>query len=256
MELFESSKSVLKRIGIYKLLKPVLTWVWKNPITAICSRISPEKWKEWNELQFWKTIKEKHKERYVNDYYIDYFTKHFGLTSDFYTNKKILDIGCGPLGSLEWADMASERIGLDTLANEYLKLGAIEHKMEYVNAPAEKIPFGTDYFDVVTSFNSLDHVADLDATIAEIKRVLRPGGVFLLLTDVNHKPTSCEPQKMTWDVVRKFRPEFMVVEREHYEKNPKGLRFSLDDGIIYDNLSKTNRSGLLSVIFLKRSWTK
>jgi len=52
-----------------------------------------------------------------------------------------LDIGCGPRGSLEWADMTKERYGLDPLANEYLKLGADKHKMKYVASGAEKIPF-------------------------------------------------------------------------------------------------------------------
>ena len=30
------------------------------------------------------------------------------------------DIGCGPRGSLEWATMAAERVGLDPPVNKYL----------------------------------------------------------------------------------------------------------------------------------------
>ena len=44
-----------------------------------------------------------------NSWYVDTFTRRVGIEKDFYHNKKILDIGCGPRGSLEWADMAAER---------------------------------------------------------------------------------------------------------------------------------------------------
>ena len=39
--------------------------------------------------------------------------KYFNLDKSFYKNKRILDVGCGPRGSLEWDDMALERVGLD-----------------------------------------------------------------------------------------------------------------------------------------------
>src|SRR4029079_10710133 len=101
-----------------------------------------------------------------------FYTSHFGLSASDYAGKRILDIGCGPRGSLEWADMTAERVGLDPLADEYLKLGAKNHKMSYVAAPSEKIPFPDGHFDVVCSFNSLDHVDDIPTTINKIIRVV------------------------------------------------------------------------------------
>jgi len=65
--------------------------------------------------------------------------------------------------------------------------------MNYVSSGSEHIPFVDNYFDVVCSFNSLGHVDNLEKSISEIKRVLKVGGLFLLLTDVNHEPTECEP---------------------------------------------------------------
>jgi len=49
------------------------------------------------------------------------FLDYFGLSKDFYKGKKILDIGCGPRGSLEWADMTLERVGLDPPGRKILK---------------------------------------------------------------------------------------------------------------------------------------
>ena len=82
-----------------------------------------------------------------NSHYPKFFTTHFGLTKNYYEDKRILDIGCGPRGSLEWADMALERIGLDPLADIYLANGANKHKMTYVNGRVESMSFDDDSFD-------------------------------------------------------------------------------------------------------------
>merc|ERR1712157_386255 len=145
----------------------------------------------------------------------------FGLDDTFYENKRIADVGPGPRGSLEWADMAKLRVGIDPIADSYMELGIARQRMSYVAASASAIPFPDGYFDVVTSLNSLDHVSDLAGTISEIQRVLKPGGLFLFVTDVNHKATPCEPQQYGWDIVDRF-SQLEQVSVERYEKYAPG----------------------------------
>jgi SAM-dependent methyltransferase len=128
-----------------------------------------------------------------NGHYRHFYTEFFGLSPEDYRDKSIIDIGCGPLGSLEWADGAHERIGLDALAHKYRSLGIERHQMRYVDAPAESIPFPARHFDFVTCFNALDHVDDLVGVLAEISRVLKKDGTFLLIVATNHKRTVTEP---------------------------------------------------------------
>ena len=219
-------------------------------VLNLTSKVAPIRTKRIRELYYWKIVKSEEK-ALSSKHYHQFFTTYFNLNNDFYKNKKILDIGCGPRGSLEWADMATERVGLDPLANEYLKLGARTHKMTYVNAPAEKIPFGEDYFDVVSSFNSLDHVDDIDNTIKEIKRVLKPKGIFLLITDVNHEPTVTEPLTFSWDIINEFGPEFEEIEEQHYEKQT-GIYKTIRENNSYDHTDVTERAGVLLVKFKKK----
>ena len=130
-----------------------------------------------------------------NGWYQYFYTEHFGLNLGDYAGIRVLDIGCGPRGSLDWARDAAERVGLDPLADDYRRLRPDGYLMEMVASGSEDIPYADGHFDIVCSFNSLDHVDDLDETVAEIKRVARPGGLFLLLTDVNHKATECSPSR-------------------------------------------------------------
>ena len=186
-----------------------------------------------------------------NDHYERYYTSFFGLDHAFYEGKRVLDVGCGPRGSLEWATMAAERVGLDPLADTYRELGTDKHAMTYACAPSEAIPFDDGYFDVVCTFNSLDHVDDLDRTIAELIRVVKPGGLLLLLSDLHDEPTACEPVTFMWDIVGKFAPPLEIVEERHFEKSEPGIYQSIDANIAYNHDDPTERYGIVAVKFSK-----
>ena len=200
-----------------------------------------------HEMEYWQKIKEREGEL-SNLHYQFFYTEHFDLSYEFYKGKRVLDIGCGPRGSLEWAHNTTERVGLDPLADEYLTLGASFHKMKYCASGSESIPYPDNYFDIVTSFNSLDHVDDLEKTINEIKRIVKQQGLFLLLSDVNHEPTPCEPICFSWDIVKKFEPEFEIVQEHHFEKK-EGMYQSINESKPYDHQKKTVRTGIISVKF-------
>ncbi len=60
-------------------------------------------------------------------------------------------------------------------------------QIEFVEADAQKLPFGDDEFDVVTISFGLRNVADPKAALAEMYRVLKPGG-RLLVCEFSHPP--------------------------------------------------------------------
>ena len=173
------------------------------------------------------------------------YTEGFGIERDWYRGKRILDVGCGPRGSLDWATDAEARVGLDPLAEEYLRMGIDGEAMDYVAGVAERMPFPDASFDVVGSFNSLDHVDDVPRAAAEIARVLRPGGLFLLTTELNHRARLTEPQTFGWEVTRLFEPLLVVVEERRYLDNGAGFDETLRAAIPYDDPAD-ERPGLLA----------
>jgi ubiquinone/menaquinone biosynthesis C-methylase UbiE len=194
----------------------------------------------------------------TNDHFEYFYTTHFGLEKAFYRGKRIVDIGCGPRGSLEWAMDADIRIGIDPLAGMYRRLGTNRHSMQYIACGAEKLPFSDDSFDVVSSFNSLDHVDDLNKVIDEIKRVLAPQGYFLLLTDIHRQPTVLEPVAYSWDIVDRFQRELEVMEQRQVEQtvfSSEGfgdIYQSLRRGTPYNHNDRRERNGILSVKFRQK----
>ena len=188
----------------------------------------------------------------TRDHYEELFTRHFNLKKEDYVGKEVLDVGCGPRGSLEWAEGTVRRIGLDPLAEQYRVLGTDLHSMRYVAAPAEQMPFLDSSFDIVSSFNSLDHVENVPAVAKEIIRVLKPGGMFLLLTDVGHAPTVTEPATFGWEVVDLFAPPLVTEFQNRYEKSARRAIYrSLRNAIPYNSANTRKRYGVLHVLLRK-----
>ena len=203
------------------------------------------------ELAYWREQKAAEGEL-ENTHYAMLFTKLFELEPSFYRDKDVLDVGCGPRGSLVWAREAHRRVGLDPLAEDYRALGTDSHPMEYVAAPSEEMPFENGEFDVVSTINSLDHVDDLERTVSEIARVARPGGHLILAVEVGHVPTWTEPQSLSWDVCALFGPEFEIVSRADWERDDGWMFDAALRREVFDHSNETSRPGVLTAVMRRR----
>lgn len=88
----------------------------------------------------------------------------------------LLDLGCG--GGLLAAYVTGYRhVGVDLSASA-LAIAA-EHGIETVQADVADLPFADATYDVVAAGEIFEHVENLDATVAEASRVLRPGGTLV-----------------------------------------------------------------------------
>jgi SAM-dependent methyltransferase len=122
-----------------------------------------------------------------------------GIEDDhFFDEKVVVDIGPGPLGFPD-AVPAKLSIGVEPLADAYREAGLLldGSRAEYLAAGAEQIPLESNTVDVVVARNSLDHVDDPDAVLAEMQRLLKPGGTLILNFDAGHAPTATEPHSLT-----------------------------------------------------------
>jgi 2-polyprenyl-6-hydroxyphenyl methylase / 3-demethylubiquinone-9 3-methyltransferase len=98
--------------------------------------------------------------------------------------RKTLDVGCGGgLLAEEFARLGCEMTGIDpsekSLETARAHARAAGLAIDYRQASGESIPFPDGAFAIVYCCDVLEHVQDLGKVIAEISRVLAPGGIFL-----------------------------------------------------------------------------
>lgn len=121
---------------------------------------------------------------------------------------EMLDIGCGN-GALLNAlhDRVSSGIGVDEssgiIERARIKNSEITNlKFEIIKGPI--LPFPDNSFDVVTSLMSFRYL-DWDPLLAEIKRVMRPGGKFLIIDMVTVPVALGEYPRLLSDKLRTMR---------------------------------------------------
>ncbi|MGI8587366.1 MAG: class I SAM-dependent methyltransferase [Chloroflexia bacterium] len=94
---------------------------------------------------------------------------------------RLLEIGCGAGRNLR--AFAHYRPDLDLHGTDISRLALTEAEraegpIAYRLGDALDLPYPDGSFDIVVLFDVLEHVPDVGRTVAEIARVLRPGGVF------------------------------------------------------------------------------
>jgi demethylmenaquinone methyltransferase/2-methoxy-6-polyprenyl-1,4-benzoquinol methylase len=96
----------------------------------------------------------------------------------------VLDVGCGPgvtaQGATRIVGPTGSVVGLDPSAG-MLRAARNARCGALVQGVGEQLPFRDARFDFVTMGYALRHVSDLDAAFHEYRRVLKPGGILLLL---------------------------------------------------------------------------
>jgi 2-polyprenyl-6-hydroxyphenyl methylase/3-demethylubiquinone-9 3-methyltransferase len=97
--------------------------------------------------------------------------------------KSLLDVGCGGgILAEDFARLGCHVTGVDPsepsldAARQHAEQEGLQ--ITYQQSGGEALPFEDAAFDIVCCCDVLEHVDDVDDVVAEISRVLRPGGVF------------------------------------------------------------------------------
>lgn len=94
----------------------------------------------------------------------------------------ILECGCGPGGIISKLDMKSFRLTAIDINRRHLLKGRqdIGPTVFWLQADAEMLPFRDQSFDLVYCVGVLSYLQEDERAIAEISRVVRPGGAVII----------------------------------------------------------------------------
>ena len=118
--------------------------------------------------------------------------------------ERVLDLGCGAgtdsLVAAQMVGAGGHVTGIDMTAAMLAKARAAAAELgvtnvEFVEGEAERLPFSDASFDVVISNGVIDLIPDKDAVLAELYRVLAPGGRMQIADVTIQNPVSEEGRR-------------------------------------------------------------
>lgn len=98
-------------------------------------------------------------------------------------DKLVLDVGCGcGYGSNYISNSAKSIIGIDKSKEAINYAKSHYKKPKFLVMDACNLKFKKDHFDIVVSFDVIEHVDDYRKFLTSIKRVLKNKGIFIVAT--------------------------------------------------------------------------
>ena len=160
---------------------------------------------------------------------------------DIKPGARLLDVGCGTGRHLiELSRYEAAFVGLDMAREDLRKTRYILHltakerpvlaSVDLVQGLGERLPFDDGFFDYVVCTETLEHVPDDRAVLADLVRVLRPGGVLVVSVPDEYS------ERLLWRLSPRYRNtpggHIRIYKRDdlrrllrEYGAEPFGVRF-------------------------------
>lgn len=147
---------------------------------------------------------------------------------------RVLDIGCGAGYHVRHFARKASRVAaidVDRVSLRAARRKVRSSRVTFMHYDGERLPFADASFDMVSTLDVLEHVSDRDAMVAEIARVLRPGGTWVASVPYRGATAWLSPENMAQDHPRLFgwlsrftRVRFWI--RDHNESKLRHEHFS------------------------------
>lgn len=116
------------------------------------------------------------------------FLQHRGrylFASPYVSRKIVLDIACGSgFGSEILSQKAKKVVGVDISweAIQYCKTHYKKPNLSFIQMDCNSFAFPASTFDTIVSFETLEHLQDVDVFFKELRRVLKKDGLLIMST--------------------------------------------------------------------------
>lgn len=194
-----------------------------------------------------------------DDAYLDFYPYLTGYLPKDLTGKRVLDIGLGygTLGGV-LVDRGARYTGVDispgpvAMMAHRIALARRETQCNAQQGSALALPFPDGEFDLVVSIGCLHHTGDLPRAIAEVRRVIRPGGdaVLMVYNRWSARRVASGPRRAL--AARRDRSHAGAVARARYDADQAGNAAPHTDFISRTDLKKL-LSEFASVTIQKRN---
>lgn len=154
----------------------------------------------------------------VREIYYEHLHR-YAFALELVRGKRVLDAACGEgYGSALLAGAASSVSAVD------ISEQAVQHargryqakNLDFQACDCLDLPFATDEFDCIVSFETLEHLQDHDGLMREFRRVLKPEGFLLLSSPDKAVYTDRLENRNEFHVRELYRDEFESLLRQYF----------------------------------------
>ena len=111
-----------------------------------------------------------------------YFKKEIARIKKIKKKGKILDIGCGPGFFLNIAKSAGFKVFGSDISKFAAKYAKEKFKLDVFGGELNQAKFLTNFFDVITIYQTIEHVKNPLKFLKEVSRILKKDGLLILTT--------------------------------------------------------------------------
>lgn len=143
----------------------------------------------------------------------------YALAQFLASGKRVLDVACGEgYGSHLLAEKAMSVVGIDLDAEAVAHAHAKYNRpnLEFRQGNCNFLPLPDASIDLTVSFETLEHHAEHDAMLAELRRVLAPDGVLLISTPDRHHYSDERHYANPFHVKELYADEFRRLILRHF----------------------------------------
>ena len=143
----------------------------------------------------------------------------YKIAEMFCKDKSVLDIACGEgYGTNLLSKLAKTVAGVD-IDNQTILEAKIKYtspNIQFAQGDTSNIPFPDSTFDVVVSFETIEHHDKHDEMIKEIKRVLKPNGIIIISTPDKYVYTDLKGTINKFHIKELYKKEFIDLIKTYF----------------------------------------
>jgi SAM-dependent methyltransferase len=141
------------------------------------------------------------------------------MAREWCRGKDVLDVASGEgYGTALLAQVACRAVGVEIAPEvvDHANNAYRANNLSFLVGDARSLPSPDATFDVVTSFETIEHFAEQELFLSEIRRVLRPGGLLIISTPDRDNYSPAESAANPFHVRERTRAEFELLLRSHF----------------------------------------
>ncbi len=155
----------------------------------------------------------------VREIWYEHFHR-YAFAKNLVANKQVLDAACGEgYGSSLLAAYAKnvEGVDIDEKSIAHATSRYPQKNTNFQQASVTQLPFSDNQFDVIVSFETLEHLAEQEQMLAEFNRVLKEDGIIIISTPDKKHYSDEQDFSNEFHVKELYKQEFKTLLDKHWQ---------------------------------------